>query len=61
MDPAGALRIAAAEMVRLLQRKLNVTFEEAYMLISAQGDVQICQICSPGSYPVTTRAVFPRL
>ncbi len=61
MDPAEALRIAAGEMARLLQRQLKVGFEEAYMLISARGDVQICQICSPGSYPVTTRAVFPRL
>ena len=61
LDPAAALRIAAEEMITLLQQRLQLTFEEAYMLMSARGDVQICQILGPGSFPVTTRAVFPRL
>ena len=59
-DPAAALRTAADEMAELLQRKLHVTFEEAYMLMSAACDVQICQACDPGNFPVTTRAVFAR-
>jgi acetamidase/formamidase len=28
---------------------------------SATCDVQICQACNPGKFPVTSRAVFPRL
>ncbi len=59
LDPAEALRIAADEMVDLLQRKLAIGFDEAYMLMSATVDVQVCQICGPGSFPVTSRAVFP--
>jgi acetamidase/formamidase len=61
VDPAEALRIAAQEMADLLQRELALNFEEAYMLMSARADVQVCQICEPGSFPITTRAVFPRL
>jgi amidase len=60
-DPAKALKIAATEMVLLLQDKLNLSFEDTYMLMSASCDVQICQACDPGKFPITTRAVFPRL
>lgn len=61
LDPTEALRIAAEEMTDFLQQRLGLTFEEAYMLMSAHGDVQICQALSPGTFPVTTRAVFPRI
>lgn len=61
IDPVEALKGAAEEMASLLQRELGLTFEEAYMLLSVRGDVQICQICGPGRIPVTARAVFPRL
>ncbi len=61
LDPAHACRIAAEEMVNLLQEKLDVTFEEAYMLMSARADVQICQMCGPGEFATTARAVFPRI
>ena len=60
IDTTEALRISADEMVNLLQRKLAIGFEDAYMLMSAAGDVQICQLCGPGTLPVTTRAVFPK-
>jgi len=60
-DPATALKIAAEEMVSLLKSKLRLSFEDAYMLMSATCDVQIYQACDPGNFPVTTRAVFPRL
>jgi amidase len=60
-DPAQACRIAATEMISLLQRNLAVSFDEAYMLMSARGDVQICQMCGPGEFFTTARAVFPRL
>ena len=59
VDPAESLRIAADEMVDLLQRKLDIGFDDAYMLMSAAVDVQVCQICGPGDFPTTSRAVFP--
>jgi amidase len=61
LDPAQACRIAADEMATLLQRKLGISFDEAYLLLSACGDVQICQMCEPGKFPTTARTVFPKL
>ena len=61
VDPAEALRMAAGEMVDLLQAELDLGFEDAYMLMSARADVQVCQVCDPGGLPVTARAVFPKL
>ena len=57
-DMAQAARIAAEEMVLLMQEKGGLNFETAYMLMSAVVDVQICQCCEPGAFPVTTRAVI---
>jgi len=57
---AGAARMAAGEMVDLLQDRLGLSFEDAYMLMSAAVDVQICQCCEPGEFPVTTRAVVSK-
>lgn len=59
-DPAQALRVAAEEMVRLMQERMGLSFAEAYMLMSAVVDVQICQCCGPGEFPVTTRAVISK-
>jgi amidase len=61
LDPAQACRIAAEEMIGLLGRKLGVGFDEAYMLMSARGDVQICQMCGPGEFFTTARAIFPKI
>ena len=58
-DPADALRTAADEMASLLMKRLFLPFEDAYMLLSATCDVQICQACDPGTFPVTARAVYP--
>ncbi len=57
-DPAQALRVAAEEMVLLMQERMGLGFAEAYMLMSGAVDVQICQCCGPGEFPVTTRAVI---
>lgn len=57
---AAAARLAAGEMVDLLQARLGLCFEDAYMLMSAAVDVQICQCCEPGEFPVTTRAVISK-
>ncbi|MFN8445437.1 MAG: acetamidase/formamidase family protein [Caldilineaceae bacterium] len=61
LDPGQACRIAAEEMTTLLQRDLNVSFAEAYMLMSAWGDVQLCQMCEPNQGFTTARAVFPKV
>ena len=57
---AQAARLAAEEMVDLMQQRLSLSFEEAYMLMAAVVDVQICQCCEPGEFPVTTRAVISK-
>ena len=57
---AAAARMAASEMADLLQARLQLCFEDAYMLMSAAVDVQICQSCEPGEFPVTTRAVVSK-
>ena len=54
---AEAARMAAEEMVILMQEKGGLSFEEAYMLMSGTVDVQICKCCEPGEFPATTRAV----
>jgi amidase len=61
LDPAEALRMAANEMADLLQKRLEIGFDDAYMLMSAAADVQVCQVCEPGKFPVTARTVFPKV
>lgn len=59
-DPAQALRVAAEEMVLLMQERMGLSFADAYMLMSAVVDVQICQCCGPGEFPVTARAMISK-
>lgn len=61
IDPATAMRISAEGMAALLQAKLKINFEDAYMLLSAQGDVNICQMCGPGKIATTARTYFPKV
>ena len=42
--------MAAEEMVLLMQERMGLGFEDAYMLMSAAADVQICQCCEPGEF-----------
>jgi amidase len=58
LDPTVAMRMATEEMVNMVMHRLDLSFEEAYMLITARGDLAICQACQPGSFPVTTRMTF---
>jgi amidase len=60
-EAVEALRMAAEGMASLLQERLDLSFDDAYMLMSARCDVQVCQLCGPGTFPVTARAVFPRI
>ena len=59
-DLARAARQAAEEMVLLMQERMQLSFAEAYMLMSAVVDVQICQCCEPGFFPATTRAMISK-
>ena len=60
MDVAQAMRIATEEMVDRIMREWALSFEDAYMLVSACGDLSICQACQPGLFPVTTRMSIPK-
>ncbi|MHB1417494.1 MAG: acetamidase/formamidase family protein, partial [Chloroflexota bacterium] len=57
---AEAIRLAVADMIDLLVERLSVNREDAYMLISARGDVRIGQSCAGGNRP-TVRVVFGKL
>ena len=59
-DLGDAARMAADSMVDLMQQRLGLSFEDAYMLMSAAVDVQICQCCEPGEFPTTARAVISK-
>lgn len=58
---ADAITIACEEMANLLQQKLSVSFDDAYLLMSAIGDVRISQSCQPNQFPSTIRVVFPKI
>ena len=53
--------MACEEMVKILKRTYGVSFEDAYMLLSARGDLKISQCGDPGEFPATTRVVMPKL
>ena len=43
-----------------MQIRGGLSFNDAYMLMSAAVDVQICQFCEPGEFPTTARAVISK-
>jgi amidase len=53
------IRIAVRDMVDLLSERLEVSREDAYMLVSARGDVRPGQSC--GGMDATVRVRFPKL
>jgi amidase len=59
LDARRAMVIACEQMNLLLQRKLGVNFEDAYVLQTVIGDLGICQAADPGGFPVTTRFLMP--
>lgn len=60
VDIGVALRTACDEMVNLLMRRLQLSFEDAYMLASIRADLGICQACDPGNFPATVRMCYRR-
>ncbi|MBI4572194.1 MAG: acetamidase/formamidase family protein [candidate division NC10 bacterium] len=55
-----AIRVACEEMIALLQRRLGLSVEDAYMLTSIRGDVRVSQCCEPSMLAATARVVMPR-
>ena len=55
----AAVSIATDGLVTLLGERLPLTRTEAYMLVSAYGDVHIGQACTPGGLDPTVYACFP--
>ena len=55
-----AIRVACEEMAELLQGRLGLSVEEAYMLLSIRGDVRVSQCCEPSALAATARVVMPR-
>lgn len=58
---ADAIRVACEEMAALLERRLGLGSEDAYMLLSIRGDVKVSQCCDPRAIAATARVVMPRL
>ena len=52
-----AVKIAAADMQKLVMRELDLSFNEAGMLLSAAGNAEVCQVVDP---LVTARFGFPK-
>jgi amidase len=55
-----AIRVACEEMAGLLQQRLGLSVEEAYMLVGIRGDVRVSQCCEPSAIAATARVVMPR-
>jgi amidase len=60
-DTAEAIRVAAEEMARFLMRRLGLSADDAYMLLSIRGDVRVSQCAEPAMVAATARMVMPRL
>ncbi len=60
-DIAEAIRVAAEEMARFLVRRLGLSADDAYMLLSIRGDVRVSQCAEPAMVAATARMVMPRL
>ncbi len=58
---ADAIRVACEEMATLLRRRLGLSIEDAYMLMSIRGDVKVSQCCDPAMIAATARCVMPKL
>jgi amidase len=58
---ADAIRVAAEEMARLLMRRLTLSADEAYMLLSMRGDARVSQCADPAMVAATARMKMPRL
>jgi len=58
---ADAIRVAAEEMAGFLGRRLGLSVEEAYVLLSIRGDAKVSQCCEPSMIAATARVAMPVL
>jgi amidase len=58
---ADAIRVAADEMAHFLMRRLGLSADDAYMLLSVRGDARVSQCAEPTMLAATARMVMPRL
>jgi amidase len=56
---ADALNLAVDGLVTLLTERHAVSRTEAFLLVSAYGDVRLGQACAPGAIDATVYACFP--
>lgn len=57
IDFHTAVKKAMKETIRLIQKKMELSFSDAYRLISAKGDLRISQIVNP---ELTVRIAIPK-
>lgn len=55
-----AVRVVTEDMAELLHSEWGISMEDAFLFLSAAGDVGICQACN-SPLPVTTRCSVPKL
>ena len=58
---AEAIRVAADEMAYFLMRRLGLSADEAYMLLSVRGDARVSQCAEPAVVAATARMIMPCL
>ena len=46
-DARGAVKLAVRDAVDLLVEEKGLTADEAYLLITVKGDIEICQVVDP--------------
>ena len=56
-----AIRVAADEMAGFLMRRLELSAEDAYMLLSIRADMRVGQCAEPAMIAATARVVMPKL
>ena len=56
-----ALKLVTEDMQRLIVKAYGWDATDAYLYMSIQGDVGICQGCKPSSWDMVVGLVFPRL
>jgi amidase len=56
-----AIKVAADEMATFLGRRLGLSQEDAYMLLSIRGDMRVGQCAEPSMIAATARVVMPKL
>jgi len=60
-DLQEATRVACDEMLNLLTQEWSLSPEDAFMLMSVEADLGICQCADPDTIPCVARMAMPKL